>query len=49
MGIRQLTIGAALAATGNDLATAARRARSAGLIDADGLRRVLAGSEGGAS
>ena len=42
-------IGAALAATGNDLAAAARQARSAGLIEAEGLRRVLAGSEGGAS
>ena len=38
-------IGAALAETGNDLATAARRARRAGLIEEEGLRRILAGGE----
>ncbi len=39
------TIGTALAATGNDLAAAARKARDRGLIAEDGLRRILAGNE----
>ena len=37
-------IAAALAATGNDLAAAANKARRAGTIAEDGLRRILAGS-----
>ena len=39
-------IAAALAATGNDLAAAASRARHAGLIEEDALRRILAGAAG---
>ena len=38
-------IAAALSRTGNDLAAAARRARRAGLIEDEGLRRILAGGE----
>ena len=43
-------IAAALAATGNDLAAAAQHARREGLIEEEGLRRILAGGaamEGG--
>ena len=39
-------IAAALAATGNDLAAAAARARRAGLIEEDAMRRILAGTAG---
>ena len=39
-------IAAALAATGNDLAAAAGRARREGLIEEDALRRILAGTAG---
>ena len=39
-------IAAALAATGNDLAAAAARARRTGLIEEDALRRILAGTAG---
>ena len=42
-------IGAALAATGNDLAAAAERALREGRIGEDSHRRILAGSEGGSS
>ena len=38
-------IAAALAGTGNDLAAAARKAHSGGLIEEEGLRRVLASGE----
>jgi len=38
-------IGAALARKGNDLAAAARKACGRGLIEDDGLRRILAVSE----
>ena len=38
-------IAVALSRTGNDLAAAARRARRAGLIEDEGLRRILAGGE----
>ena len=39
------TIGAALAATGNDLAAAARKAHASGLIADEGLQRIGAGGE----
>ena len=39
-------IAAALAATGNDLAASAQRARRSGLIEEDALRRILAGTDG---
>ncbi len=39
------TIAAALAETGNDLAATSRHARRAGLIEDEGLRRILAGGE----
>ena len=39
-------IAAALAATGNGLAASAERARSAGSIEEDALRRILAGTSG---
>ena len=42
-------IGAALAASGNDLAAAAERALRQGRIGGDGLRRILAGSGGDGS
>lgn len=38
-------IAAALADTGNDLAAAARKAHAGGLIEEEGLRRILAGGE----